>query len=88
MNDANEQNFLSGLWGSGEGSWLGLNNRDDVNVFKWVSGEQSSFTNWDQNEPKISTEKRCAWAHYSKSEKLWVMEDCALGEFRYTCEKG
>ena len=85
VNDPNEQTFLNGLLGE-RGSWLGLNNQENLNVLEWVSGEQSSYTNWAPNEPSIDINKRCAKIQRTLGHK-WQMLSCGL-KYRYTCEKG
>ena len=57
MNDENEMKFLGDILGA-MGSWCGLNNQNDMNVFEWVSGEQSDYTYWALKEPRKSTKKR------------------------------
>ena len=85
VNDANEQKFLESLLGN-HGSWLGLNNRRDLNVYEWVSGEQSSYTNWLSNPPAKDVNKRCAKIQEYTGHK-WEMVNCDK-KYRYTCEKG
>ena len=86
VNDANEQKFLSSILG-GQGSWCGLNNKDDAKVFKWVSGEESKYTNWASNQPRKSKKARCVHIQWSRHQHKWVMEKCAT-KARFTCEKG
>ena len=85
VNDLKEQNYVGGGFGK-KGSWCGLNNRDDMNKFTWISGEQSDFTYWAPNEPKKRKKKRCV--HISKPKQYkWRMAKCGA-KLRYTCEKG
>ena len=86
VNDADEQNFLSGLV-KGKGSWNGLNNKDDENVLEWVSGEDSKYTYWAPNEPVKSKTKRCVHMNMARHNLKWKMEGC-LTKKRFTCEKG
>lgn len=55
INDEDEHNWVydtfSSFDGIERGLWIGLNDADSEGVFKWVSGEESSYTNWYTNEP-------------------------------------
>ena len=48
VNDIGEQNFimssLRALSFSGQGGWIGLNNRNKEGVFQWVSGKYNPLT--------------------------------------------
>ncbi|KAJ7388757.1 chromatin-modulating protein mrc1 [Desmophyllum pertusum] len=86
VNDAHEQKFVAGIVGK-RGSWCGLNNQDNKNEFKWVSGEQSGYTLWATNQPSKSSKKRCAHILSANKGNKWKMSKCA-NKFRFICEKG
>lgn len=86
VNDANEQKFLDGILGK-RGSWCGLNNKDNQNELKWVSGEKSDYTNWAPNQPSKSKKKRCVHIQVASENHKWEMQKCAM-KARFTCEKG
>ena len=86
VNDANEQKFLSSVLGK-EGSWCGLNNKDDEKVFKWVNGEDSKYINWAPKQPRKSKKERCVHMQWERHQHKWVMKKCAK-KARFTCEKG
>ncbi|KAJ7388752.1 Cartilage intermediate layer protein [Desmophyllum pertusum] len=86
VNDADEQKFVAGIVGN-RGSWCGLNNQDNKNEFKWVSGEQSGYTLWAPKEPSKSKKKRCAHILSAKKDNKWEMSKCA-SKYRFICEKG
>ena len=87
VNDANEQNFLAGIFGK-RGSWCGLNNKDNMNVFQWVSGEKSDFTYWGPNQPRSNKKKRCVHMQWENGyNHRWIVLGCAKSH-RFTCEKG
>lgn len=50
INDAAEQTWVFSTFGSRE-VWIGLNDRIVEGTFQWVSGETSTYRNWDPGEP-------------------------------------
>jgi|ERR1035437_6957462 hypothetical protein len=50
INDAAEQAWVYSTFGSNE-VWIGLTDRDVEGTFQWVSGETSTYRNWDPGEP-------------------------------------
>ena len=85
VNDANEQKFLESILGN-FGSWIGLNNRNNISVYEWVSGEKSNYRNWAPNQPEQNGEKRCGKVQFTEGSK-WIVRYC-WKKHKYTCEKG
>lgn len=54
INDQNENDWLSNLWGADKWLWIGLNDADTEGVFEWSSGESASYRNWRSGEPNNS----------------------------------
>jgi len=54
INDATEQAWVYSTFGSYD-IWIGLTDRDVEGTFQWVSGENSSYRNWDLGEPNNAT---------------------------------
>lgn len=50
INDDAEQKWVYSAFGSNE-VWIGLTDRDVEGTFQWVSGETSTYRNWDPGEP-------------------------------------
>ncbi|QOV87838.1 CARDB domain-containing protein [Humisphaera borealis] len=52
VNDAAEHNYV---WGTFSGTaslfWIGYNDADRDGVYRWVSGEPATYTNWHAGEP-------------------------------------
>lgn len=50
INDDAEQTWVYSTFGSNE-VWIGLTDRNVEGTFEWVSGETSTYRNWDPGEP-------------------------------------
>jgi len=46
INDAAENTFVFGQFGTGRDLWIGFNDAAVEGTFTWVSGETPAFTNW------------------------------------------
>ncbi len=48
-----EQAFVSSLvFGrSADQFWLGLYNENSTGTFRWITGEELTYTNWNRNQP-------------------------------------
>jgi hypothetical protein len=51
INDQAEQNWLITTFGSVGSLWIGYTDQETEGVFKWISGETSSYTNWYPGQP-------------------------------------
>lgn len=51
INNAEEQNWLLDVFGRNELFWIGITDAETEGVWKWVSGEKVTYTNWTPNEP-------------------------------------
>ncbi|MEA5534036.1 PEP-CTERM sorting domain-containing protein [Crocosphaera sp. XPORK-15E] len=54
VNDLAEHQFLLNTFGTSESLWIGFTDQDEEGVFKWISGESVTFTNWVLAEPTDS----------------------------------
>ena len=60
INSQDEQYWLAHTFGSVDSSvplWIGYTDQGSEGTFYWVSGENSTYTNWDQGEPNNSDYK-------------------------------
>ncbi len=51
INDKAEQNWLTTTFGSVGRLWIGYTDQETEGVFKWISGESPTYTNWHYGEP-------------------------------------
>lgn len=54
INDASEQTHLIGSYSSSNNYWIGFTDRVDEGVWKWISGQTWTYTNWNTQEPNNS----------------------------------
>ncbi len=55
-----EQAFVSSLvFGrSADRFWLGLYNENRTGTFRWITGEELTYTNWNRDQPGTETHER------------------------------
>jgi hypothetical protein len=51
INDAEEQKWLLDVFGNTQLFWIGFTDEETEGVWKWVSGENVTYTNWTPLEP-------------------------------------
>lgn len=51
INDANEQEWLVETFGGTTYYWIGYTDKEKEGEWKWISGEDSDYTNWAPGEP-------------------------------------
>uniref|UniRef100_A0A671L6G0 C-type lectin domain-containing protein n=1 Tax=Sinocyclocheilus anshuiensis TaxID=1608454 RepID=A0A671L6G0_9TELE len=62
--------------------WIGLNDRDVEDTWKWVDGSKMTSMFWRSSEPNGHTKENCALAYASG----WIDHGCHK-EFKWICEK-
>jgi hypothetical protein len=51
INDEAEQTWLTSSFSSTTRYWIGLTDKAEEDVFTWISGESTSYRNWNKGEP-------------------------------------
>ena len=86
-----ENSFVKALI-SGNRAWLGATDIDSEGSWRWVSGEQFSYSDWDSGEPNNSTGGENSsedYAHYNPNKWNDTTGCLTLGfvcEIDYACE--
>lgn len=67
---------LGGAHGHYRGLWNGLS-RDENSVFHWADGNALNYSNWDTDEPLLSSKSKFCVTHASGSSK-WALDYCGV----------
>jgi hypothetical protein len=51
VNDNAEQQWLASNFNNTSKYWIGYTDKDQEGIWKWISGESPSYTNWNSGEP-------------------------------------
>uniref|UniRef100_H2XKA0 C-type lectin domain-containing protein n=1 Tax=Ciona intestinalis TaxID=7719 RepID=H2XKA0_CIOIN len=85
--DQGEQDFIINTiffdWASAEDVWIGLNDFETSNYFKWSDGSTVTYTNWNFNEPGGDGSGHCTKMY--KFSGFWNNKDCSK-ELNYMCK--
>uniref|UniRef100_A0A673LZD3 C-type mannose receptor 2-like n=1 Tax=Sinocyclocheilus rhinocerous TaxID=307959 RepID=A0A673LZD3_9TELE len=83
-----EQAFVSSLvFGrSDDQFWLGLYNDNSTGTFRWITGEELTYTNWNRDEP-AQIKAGCVVMVAGQAMGLWEVKDCASVRSKYICKQ-
>ncbi|XP_042329972.1 macrophage mannose receptor 1-like [Sceloporus undulatus] len=79
IRELHEQTYLTGLTGGMDGDyWIGLNNLDSDNGWKWAGNHPFPYLNWAPGSPSPESEKICGsmqskngnWVNYKCDQRL------------------
>ena len=85
-----ENDFLTGLVGSS--AWIGLNDYEESRVWRWVTGEEVTYTNWAENEPNNTNERVVEfradgqWNDYNANNRLFFLVEVGGGPLSVSME--
>jgi hypothetical protein len=65
--------------------WIGLNDKQWENKFKWTSGGRAWYTNWDKKQPDDTLFLQDC-VQVTPAQRKWDDDFCALKK-RYVCQK-
>nr|XP_024656739.1 CD209 antigen-like protein 2 [Maylandia zebra] len=82
INSPEEQNFLSTITTE---VWIGLNDKEQEGMWKWVDGTPLTLTNWGRDQPDNGGEEDCVHLGGDK-QKSWNDLWCS-SSYQWICEK-
>ncbi|XP_058267807.1 C-type mannose receptor 2 [Hemibagrus wyckioides] len=88
INNRFEQAFVNSLvFGrSDDRFWLGLHNQNSTGLFRWLTGEQLTYTNWNRDQP-APFKGGCVAMATGHATGLWEVKDCASTRSKYICRQ-
>uniref|UniRef100_A0A8D0EKF2 MRC1 protein n=1 Tax=Strix occidentalis caurina TaxID=311401 RepID=A0A8D0EKF2_STROC len=86
IGDRYEQAYLISLIGlsSEKYFWIGLTDREEQGMFKWVTGEGVLYTNWNAAMP--GNEAGCVALRTGNAAGLWDVQNCEV-KAKFLCKK-
>ncbi|KAI1896444.1 hypothetical protein AGOR_G00094860 [Albula goreensis] len=81
-----EQAFVSSLlFGrSGDYFWTALNDQNSTGTFRWLSGDEVTYTHWNRDQPEQS-KGGCVAMATGVATGLWETKDCRSSRAKYIC---
>ena len=62
--------------------WIGLNDLETKNLWKWIDGSIPTYTNWAAGQPDDQGEQRrlcpCFSVGYASLARAWARQRCCL----------
>ena len=67
IDNAAENQFLVDTFGGSESLWIGLTDETTEGTFNWASGDDVTYTNWNNGEPNDSGDEDYAMINYGRA---------------------
>uniref|UniRef100_A0A8C8VHM8 Mannose receptor C type 2 n=1 Tax=Pelusios castaneus TaxID=367368 RepID=A0A8C8VHM8_9SAUR len=83
-----EQAFVSSLvygWDS-EYFWTALQDINETGSFRWLSGDEITFTHWNRDQPGFN-KGGCVALATGSSMGLWEVKNCSTFKAKYICRQ-
>ncbi|XP_053299336.1 C-type mannose receptor 2 [Pleuronectes platessa] len=68
----------------GDSLWIGLH--DQSGSFRWLSGDEVTYTNWNRDEP-VNVHGGCVSMATGFATGLWEVKDCASYKAKFICRQ-
>ncbi|XP_054907907.1 C-type mannose receptor 2 [Poeciliopsis prolifica] len=83
-----EQAFASSLvFGrSGDSFWIGLNDQVSHGSFRWLSGDEVTYTHWNRDQP-TNIRGGCVVMATGSATGLWEVKECASAKAKFICRQ-
>ncbi|XP_015230321.1 PREDICTED: C-type mannose receptor 2 [Cyprinodon variegatus] len=83
-----EQAFTTSLvFGrSGDSFWIGLNDQVTHGLFRWLSGDEVSYTHWNRDQPE-NISGGCVAMATGSATGLWEVKECASAKAKFICRQ-
>ncbi|XP_064170944.1 C-type mannose receptor 2-like [Anguilla rostrata] len=83
-----EQAFVSSLilGRVGDSFWTALQDLNSTGTFRWLSGDEVSYTNWNRDQPGLG-KGGCVTLATGVSTGLWEVRDCGSDKAKYICRQ-
>uniref|UniRef100_A0A8K9WRK9 Mannose receptor C-type 2 n=1 Tax=Oncorhynchus mykiss TaxID=8022 RepID=A0A8K9WRK9_ONCMY len=81
-----EQAFVNSLvFGrSGDSFWIALLDQKSPGKFRWLSGDEVAYTNWNRDQPG-NIKGGCVTMETGYATGLWEVKDCASARAKFIC---
>ncbi|KAJ8253702.1 hypothetical protein COCON_G00203140 [Conger conger] len=66
--------------------WTALQDLDSTGSFRWLSGDEVSYTNWNRDQPGFN-KGGCVTLATGFSTGLWEVKDCGAAKAKYICRQ-
>ena len=67
--------------------WIGLSDKEDEGVWRWVNGEKLNWANWMSGEPNNYDNQDCAFmSSYGGREGKWSDVGCSDTRKKSICQ--
>uniref|UniRef100_A0A087XUB2 Mannose receptor C-type 2 n=1 Tax=Poecilia formosa TaxID=48698 RepID=A0A087XUB2_POEFO len=83
-----EQAFASSLvFGrSGDSFWIGLSDQVSHGSFRWLSGDEVTYTHWNRDQP-TNVRGGCVVMATGSAMGLWEVKECASAKAKFICRQ-
>ncbi|KAG7220641.1 hypothetical protein INR49_017895 [Caranx melampygus] len=88
INNRFEQAYINSLlFGrTGDFFWIGLHDQTSPGSYRWLSGDEVSYTNWNRDQP-VNVGRGCVSMATGIATGLWEVRECASSKAKFICRE-